>query len=144
MAAPIGNEYYKIRSKDGRDKIYTPEELLKVANEYFAWCIDNPFHEEVLFHYQGQVTRDKSKKLRPFSIEGFCVFADIARQTFLNYSKDKDFIEVTTRAREIIESQQFAGAASGFLNANIIARKLGLADNSNTKVIVEQPLFDDE
>ena len=81
--------------------------------------------------------------MRAFSIEGFCIFADIARQTFLNYSKEEDFLEVTTRIREIIENQQFDGAASGFLNANIIARKLGLADNQNTNLTVEQPLFPD-
>jgi len=67
------------------------------------------------------------------SIESFCIFADISTETFRNYeSKDeiyKDFFEVTTRIRAIIESQQFEGATVGAFNPNIIARKLGLQDN---------------
>ena len=39
--------------------------------------------------------------------------------------------------------QQFEGAAAGFLNPNIIARKLGLTDKSEVKVSQEQPLFPD-
>ena len=133
MAAPKGNEYYLIRSKDGRDSLYTPEELLDKANEYFQWCLDNPFLEEQLFHYQGAITSGHATKMRAFTIQGFCNFAEIVLQTFLNYEKKQDFIDVCTRIRGIIENQQFEGAASGFLNPSIIARKLGLVDKSEVK-----------
>jgi hypothetical protein len=66
------------------------------------------------------------------SIESFCLFADISRQTLINYESNKegyqDFFEVTTRIRNIIDSQQFEGATVGAYNPNIIARKLGLTD----------------
>jgi len=146
MAAPKGNEYYLLRSKDGRDKEYTPEKLMLTANEYFQWCLDNPFKDQQLFHYQGQVTKENANKMRPFTLQGFCNFAEIVLQTFLNYEKseNKDFIEVTTRIRGIIENQQFEGAAAGFLNPNIIARKLGLSDRqdhtTNGKEITAQPI----
>jgi len=49
-------------------------------------------------------------------------------KTFRNYEARQEFLPITTRIREIIENQQFEGAASGFLQPNIIARKLGLTD----------------
>lgn len=147
-AAPKGNQYYLIRSQDGREKKYTPSELVEVANEYFQWCIDNPLQEEVI--QKRKFSRDEEviekhqlSKMRAFSLEGFCNYAQIVVNTFKNYEKSEDFLTVTTRIREIIDKQQFEGAASGFLNANIIARKLGLTDNTSTTVIVEQPLFGD-
>lgn len=141
MAAPKGNKYYQIRSKDGRETTYTPDALLEKANEYFKWCIDTPLMEEQLFHYQGDITKGKASKMRPFSLEGFCNYAEIIRQTFLNYEKREEFLEVTTRIRQIIENQQFEGAAAGLLNPNIIARKLGLVDKKEQKITGEQPLF---
>jgi hypothetical protein len=45
--------------------------------------------------------------------------------------------------RQIIDNQQFEGAASGFLNPNIIARKLGLSDKQDHTIKSEQPLFPD-
>ena len=111
--------------------------------EYFKWCIENPFKEEVIFHAQGLITKDFTTKLRPFTLEGLCNFIDIATRTFYEYEKIPDFSHITTRVRQIIENQQFEGAAAGFLNANIIARKLGLSDKSEHTHKVEQPLFGD-
>lgn len=161
MAAPKGNEYYLIRSKDGRDKEYDSESLLKKANEYFNWCLENPLLEAVIVkgsNIEEKTNKDNDNettkvtkpyaiaslpKMRPFTVQGFCNYAEIALNTFKNYEKDKDFLTVTTRIRGIIENQQFEGAASGFLNPNIIARKLGLIDKSQVRVEKEQPLFGD-
>lgn len=142
MAAPIGNEYYKIRSKDGRDTEYTPEDLLEKANEYFQWCLDNPLKQQDVVKYKDNFEFIELNKMRPFTLDGFCNFADIVINTFKNYEKRKDFLTVTTRVRQIIDNQQFEGAASGFLNPNIIARKLGLTDKTE-HTVKEQPLIDD-
>lgn len=129
MAAPKGNEYYKIRTKHGRDMIFeSPDYLAEKANEYFEWCIDNPLKEQLTFHAQGVITQTDSNKMRPFTLEGLCNFIDISVEGFKNYEKKEDFLGVTTRIRQIIDTQQFEGAAAGFLNPNIIARKLGLSD----------------
>ena len=140
MAAPLGNKYYQIRSKDGRNTEYTPISLLEKANEYFQWCLDNPLKKQELVKYKDSFEFAEVDVMRAFSLEGFCNYADIIRQTFLNYEKRKDFLEVTTHVRQIIDNQQFEGAASGFLSANIIARKLGLADkqSNETKISIEQ------
>lgn len=146
----VGNEYYLLRKKNGRDKKYTAEELLDKANEYFSWCLENPLIEPTI--QKRKLNRDEENielfnlpKMRPFSIQGFCNFAEIVIQTFHNYEnpnvegkemteEHKDLLEVTTRIRGIIENQQFEGAAAGFLNPNIIARKLGLIDKKNIEL----------
>ena len=134
MAAPKGNEYYKIRSKDGRDRIFkTPQELADACNEYFEWVLENPFKEENLFAFQGSVTKADAKKMRPMTIEGLCNFIDIAKSTFYEYGKLEDFSNIVTRASQIIENNQYEGAAAGFLNPSIVARKLGLADKQEVK-----------
>ena len=137
MAAPKGNEYYLLRSKDGRDTTYTPETLLEAANEYFNWCLDNPLKESQVVKYKDSYEIIEVPKMRTFSIQGFCNYAEIMKQTFFNYEKREDFLDVTTRIRGVIENFQFEGAASGFLNPNIIARKLGLADKTELKTSIK-------
>ncbi len=131
MGAPKGNEYYLLRSKHGRDTEYTPDSLLETANDYFNWCLDNPLLEQEIVKYRDHYEKISVEKMRPFSIQGFCNYAEINRDTFYEYEKRDDFSDITTRIRGIIENQQFEGAASGFLNPNIIARKLGLADRKD-------------
>lgn len=141
MAAPIGNEYYKLRSKDGRDKKFeTPEELMDAANLYFEWVLDNPFKEDNIFHAQGKITHGDTDKMRPMNLEGLCNFIDLSVRSFRKYMELEDFVPITTRMIQIIDTHQFEGAASGFLNPSIIARKLGLRDGSDV-IIREQPLF---
>lgn len=148
MAAPKGNNYWQFRDKHGRDFKYTPEALWDEAVKYFDWMSDRVWNKkEAIKSGDLAGTIMDIPTSTPMSIESFCLFADITTETFRKYEKAEkgyeDFIGVTTRVREIIESQQFEGATVGVYNANIIARKLGLADKSETKVTVEQPLFGD-
>lgn len=115
MAAPKGNEFWKLRSKHGRDKLFnTPDLLWSAACDYFEWCANNPIGE----------------KMRPFSLTGLMLHLDTG-VTFWNDFKranHKEFSDTITRIEQVIETQQFEGATVGIFNANIIARKLGLAD----------------
>lgn len=48
----IGNQFWKRRSKHGRDKLFkTPDVLWEAACEYFQWCDDNPLLEERLYQF---------------------------------------------------------------------------------------------
>ncbi|TNE74984.1 DNA-packaging protein [bacterium] len=132
MAFQKGNQLYKLRSKDGKDKVFEkPEDLFNACNEYFEWCEENPLQEEVVFHSQGNITKTTVAKRRPFTLNGLCIFIDISLDGFYLYEKRDDYVGVTKKVREIIYNQKFEGAASGFFNANIIARDLGLADKSD-------------
>lgn len=136
MAAPIGNQFWRQRSKHGRDKIFeSPESLWQEATEYFQWCDDNPWKEKDWVGKDAeQIYRETP---RPYTLSGLCVYLDCEEQTFRNYGKAeeyKDFFGVYTRIEQIIRTQKFEGAATGFFNANIIARDLGLSDKQTVDV----------
>ncbi len=129
MAAEKGNKYWQFREKHGRDYKYTSEALWEEAVKYFDWVEENPLKEEKVFHAQGVITKAEVSKMRAMTIAAFCLFADISYQTFENYKKEEDFFEVITRIDGIIRSQKFEGAAGDLLNANIIARDLGIKEH---------------
>ena len=131
MAAPIGNSFWEARSTHGRSPIFaSPEELWDACLEYFEWVEANPLYESQAFAYQGNVKIQEMPKMRAMTIASLCIFLDISVQTWHEYRKREGFAEVTTRVDEIIRTQKFQGAAADLLNANIIARDLGLADKS--------------
>lgn len=146
MAAPKGNQFWKLRSKHGRDKLFaSPELLLEAAYEYFEWCDNNPFKQDniELVKVNGvgdEIRREPLDKMRPYTLNGLCIYLDCSPQYFRNFqdnNKDaEDFMAVITRIQEIIYEQKFTGAASGFFNSNIIARDLGLADKKEIDSVV--------
>lgn len=141
MGAPKGNQFWKIRSKHGRDKIFaTPEILENAAIEYFEWVDSTPLLEDTAFHFQGTVVHDNIEKKRPYTIHALCLYLGVDSKFFSQFEKgllekddkiSKDFYAVCTRIRETIYNQKFEGASSGFFNANIIARDLHLRDNTD-------------
>lgn len=135
MAAPKGNRFWEARSSHGRKpKFKKPEELWKACCEYFQWVEDNPLWEAKLAQYQGAPVDITVPKMRAMTISGMCVFLDVDRTTWAAYRDKEGFSPVTTRVEEIIYDQKFSGAAADLLNANIIARDLGLADKSSSEV----------
>lgn len=131
MAAPKGNRFWEKRSSHGRNpKFATPEDMWSAACEYFEWVEDNPLKEDKLVTFQGMAKHVPVAKMRAMTIDGLCLFLDIDLTTWASYRDREGFSPVTTRVENVIRSQKFAGAAADLLNANIIARDLGLADKS--------------
>lgn len=133
MPAPKGNQFWKNRTKHGRDALFNdPEKLWESACEYFEFNDGNPIQT---IEFNGKdATECIVPKMRAYSKCGLCVYLDCSIPTFEKCSENKDFFEVYTRICNIIYNQKFEGAAAGVLNANIIARDLGLMDNSNVAV----------
>lgn len=159
MAAPKGNRFWELRSKHGRDKIFSSaEEIWKAACEYFKWCEDTPLMATEakvinIGDYRSEVKMVDVPKMRAFTIQGLCNYMQCNTGYFSDFEaslkgkedqESKDFSYIITRIKETIYTQKFTGAAAGFLNQNIIARDLGLTDKKESTVIVEQPLFDDD
>jgi len=137
----IGNQFWQIRSKHGRDKLFkTPELLLQACCEYFNWCDQNPFLEEIAFSTKDGIKKSTLNKMRPYTLHGLTSYLDCNTVYFNHFEEDlkgkedklsTDFSKVITCVRESIYNQKFSGAASGFFNSNIIARDLGLADKTD-------------
>lgn len=132
MAAPKKNQFWKLRSKHGRDKLFATSELLwEAACEYFEWCDSKPW----------KVTKTKSKGKNketeetptqcPYSLSGLMIYLNVGEaywRQFKDSNLDEDFSTVITRIENIIKTQQLEGAMVGAFNANIVARINGLAD----------------
>lgn len=143
MAAPLKNQYWKLRSKHGRDKLFTTAQLLwEAACEYFAWVENNPLHEIKGFAYQGIVTKENFPKMRAMTLSGLCFYLH-CNQAYFRQFKDglpegeQDFSTVISDIETVIYNQKFAGAAAGLLNPNIIARDLGLMDKQAIDVTTD-------
>lgn len=138
---PKGNQFWKARSSHGRKPIFAnPEVLWDACVEYFEWVEANPLQSAELVTFQGAGTIVDVPKMRAMTIDGLCIFLDIGFQTWKDYLARDDFSEVVTRVEKIIRSQKFEGASAGLLNANIIARDLGLADKSELGGVDGGPL----
>lgn len=140
MGAPQGNQFWKQRSKHGRDKLFTSPDLLwEAACEYFEWCDENPMLEDSILKLKingegEKVQHEDLNKMRAYTWEGLELFLDIFSLRDYKTNEDyKDFSQVISRIERIIYNQKFTGAAAGFLNPNIIARDLGLIDNKDIK-----------
>lgn len=134
MAAPRGNKFWKLRSKHGRDKLFaSPGLLWDAACEYFDWCDKHPLKEQKLFAFQGEITKGTANHMRAYTMTGLCFYLGCSESYFREFKSNtpndsEDFLTVIDDIEKIIYTQKFEGAAAGFLNANIIARDLGLKD----------------
>lgn len=129
-----GNQFWKARTNVGRPRLFASAEALwEACCEYFQWVEDNPLHEMKAFSYQGEVVQEPVAKMRAMTISGLCIFLDIDETTWRDWRKVDDFSPITDRVERIIYNQKFTGAAADLLNANIIARDLGLADKTEVK-----------
>lgn len=159
MAAPEGNQFWKLRSKHGRNRIFaTPKLLWEAATEYFEWCDNHPEYiveqkkgnQSIKLTVKGNNNIDSlAEQLsslisiptkRPYTIQGLCLYCDCGTQFFHQFEdslKDKedeiskDFSLICSRIREIIYNQKFTGAVVGYFNHAIIARDLGLVDKKD-------------
>lgn len=123
--------FWKLRCKHGRDKIFsTPEILWESACGYFQWVEDNPLYETKAFAFQGVVTTEALPKMRAMTMNGLCLYLGVGESTISDYGKREDFSAIVDLIRKTIYEQKFTGAAADLLNANIIARDLGLRDKS--------------
>lgn len=145
MSAPLGNKFWELRSTHGRDNLFaSPELMWEAACDYFEWCDGNPFMEseaKVVSNGNGEgssVEIVEVPRMRPYTLHGLCLYLDCTTNYFKEFkkqgrSKIEDFMPVIEKIEEVIYNQKFSGAASGFLNANIISRDLGLIDKKEVE-----------
>lgn len=128
--------------------IDTPFTLWALFQEYVKHEASTPMFK---IEYVGKNGDQVDTALQvPITFEGFeCYLGD---QEIINdlgdYSKNDDgryseYAPIITRIRKNCFVQNFKGASVGLFNANLIAKKLGLIEKSET-TITEQPMFPDK
>lgn len=144
MAAPTGNQFWKLRSSHGRDRLFGTADLLWIgACEYFNWCDAHPWWKNEAIKsgdHAGKIV--KVPTARPYTMQGLCLYLDCNLVYFNQFEKalegredstSKDFSKIVSRIRETIFMQKFEGAAVGAFNANLIARELGIAEKQEAR-----------
>lgn len=123
----IGNKSNYLPFKTGRPRIWeTPEDMEKSFIDYCKYLKDNQLEE---VDYVGKdADRVIRYKMRPPTVEGFCVWVGSTNTSFYDYQEREGFSGIIARIKDFCYSNCFDLAAAGFLKENIIARKLGLAD----------------
>jgi hypothetical protein len=124
-----GNEYWRKRSKHGRNRIIQDEQTLwDAADEYFNWCHTNPIYET---DFRGKdLTEVKIPRPRPFKKEEFARFCGLSEWRLITDLKtvSPDFSQVITHIEKTIADQKYDYAVVGMFNSSIVAKDLGLAD----------------
>jgi hypothetical protein len=135
MAAPKKNEFWKLRSKHGRDKKFkSPEHLWDAACAYFEWSTNNPL---IKFEYRG-AREVKLQKIRPFTIGRLCLHIGCNESYFRTFKAqspdEEEFMHVINRIELVVYAQQLEGALCGFFNAYLIARLIGIKRSHDVNV----------
>ena len=133
----IGNEFWKLRSKHGRDSIIQdPETLAIAADEYFKMCLDNPLTR---MDFKGKDAEQVEYIYpKPFKKGEFARFCGLSEWRLIEdlKSKSKDFTQIITYIEGTIFDQKYEYAAIGVYNTNLIARDLGMADKVDSTIKV--------
>ncbi|MEX2962841.1 DNA-packaging protein [Microbulbifer sp. TYP-18] len=137
MAAPKGNQFWKARTRHGREKLFSSADALwEACCQYFEWVEANPLWEDKIVSSNGEPVSMPMFKMRAMTIEGLCLFLGITTRCWQRWreNESEDFVRVVERVDNVVREQKFTGAAAGLLNSNIIARDLGLKDQSTQEL----------
>jgi len=128
-----GNRWWEARSSHGANpKFAAAADLQDACAQYFEWNESNPLFKDQLVTFQGQATHEPVAQMRAMTIGALCMFIDIDITTWRDWQKTRpDLSPVIAWAESVIYRQKFEGASADLLNANIIARDLGLADKKD-------------
>lgn len=115
MAAPVGNQYYKLALRLGRKRDYETLESLR---------------DEIMLYFREQ---EHLKKPR-YTISGLCAWLGMSRQGFDDQAKRGEaFFDIIKEAKAIIESCYENGLYNAGCAGSIFALKnMGWKDSNET------------
>jgi hypothetical protein len=148
MAMEEGNQWWKRRAKHGRGMLFSSPDLMwSAACEYFDDADGSDYWKKREVAYDKNSASFISAEFTlkaPFTWEGLCLYLGCnlsyfrqfrsqlkkKKQEGVNDEMDDNFSTVIECIEAVITRQQIEGAAVGAFNQNIIARYLGLKDNT--------------
>lgn len=148
MAAPLGNQFWKIATDIPEAKLFGGDgsTLWGEAKKYWEWCDTHPWKKVELVRYQGDASEHNIPLGRPYSMDGLTIYLGVSGSYFRSakaHIKGKidrkvatedeyDLLNVIERIETVTRTQQIEGATVGVFNHAIVARVNGLADTINT------------
>lgn len=144
--ALIGNQFWKLRTTHGREKLFSDAVLLwEEAILYFDWCDRHPLYRAELVKYQGYADEAEVPLGRPYTMDGLTVYLGVspgyfraAKANLKNKIEAKretpdelELLDCLERIELTVRDQQITGATVNLFNGAIIARLNGLAETIN-------------
>jgi len=135
MAAPKKDKNY-INPPHRPPTFVSAVELWNTFKEYVKYVEENPIMKPELAKYKEHTEVVYLPLIRPLTKESFAEFCELSDYRYIKEyeKKGSDFQRIITRIENSIYANKFEGSSSGIFNPNIIARDLGLADNTKTDV----------
>ena len=141
----------KTKHAGGRPpKFKTPDELEKLAEEYFAWCEANPIK---IYKRKDASARQAAKNgssagsaenemyiTRPYTLDGLALYVGVSDWHHMKESESyqtPEFLRIIRTLEARIRNQQVSGAMVGMYNSNLTARLNGIADTTKTEATVK-------
>lgn len=153
MERLTGKQLWRLRTKHGRNKIFSDAALLwDEACKYFDWCDRHPRPSVELVKYKGDYEEAEIPLLRMYSMHGLTCYLGVSGGYFraakanLREKIDKgkataaevELLEMIERIEQTIQAEQIEGAAVGQYAPQLVNRLNGLSDNVN--VTSNQPV----
>lgn len=142
----VGNKFWKLRTKHGRDKIFSDAAVLTAeAQSYFDWCDRHPWEKVELVKYRGGYEEAGVPLGRPYTMDGFTYYLGVSGSYFRTakgnlrekIEKGKadeseiELLEAIELIEQVIRMQNIEGAAVGLFSTNLVARIHNIAENVN-------------
>lgn len=142
----VGNKFWKLRTKHGRDKLFSDAAtLLEEAYAYFDWCDRHPWERTELVKYKGDHSEAEIPLGRPYTMDGLTYYLGVSGAYFRAAkanlkdkiekrkatTEDEDLLEVIYLIEQAVRTQNIEGAAVGVFSASLVARIHGIAENIN-------------
>lgn len=141
MAAPKGNQFWKLRSEHGRDYLFSNTEIFeKEISAYFNWVDSHPWYKvEAVKSGDLAGTLIKIPNARPYTLSGLCIYLNASESYWKKFRAtpglSEDFLSIISRTEEIIRTNKFEGAAVGAFKENIMIRDLGMAEKTEARQV---------
>lgn len=125
--------YGDIVKMHDHDKL-TPEQLFDMAVSYFEWAEQNHLKAAETASFQGHISEGKVHKARVFTVTGLRLFCAISENRLNAYRNRDGYREVMEFIDSVIYEQKYQLAVTGIINANLIAKDLGIDKNAQVNV----------
>lgn len=142
-----GNQSWKLRAKDGPDRIFGDASLLLGhAVAYFKWCDAHPRYKAELVKYKGGYDIAEVPLGRPYTMDGLTVYLGVSSAYFYTAAselrekisegratdRERELLAAMEAIRATIRNEQVEGALVGQYKEGLVARLNGISDNINT------------
>ena len=134
-------DFWDMRSKDGRDQIFADAALLwENARAYFKYCKGNP-----LKHTSQNEDERFSVRVQAITIYGLCLYIGCTAQWFEDFKSgladreeewtdaDKAMQEVIDRIEQVVYLHKYNYAIAGLMNVRMVIREIEMGEKKDVE-----------